>query len=543
MFRRPDRQRSRWRVGITQFLSAQSRARLRHQTQQTLWHIADHLTRAVTAGLSLDDVGALLRGDAPADSEVYDRVRARAFWMHLRPRAYYQSSIKFSHTFGFGFFSVLFALVQLVTGTLLMFFYEPSPARAYTSVVHLVTQVPLGQLLRDLHYLSAQLLLLFVGLHLLRVYFTGAFKQQRRLTWVTGVLLLVLVWLGALIGSRLPLDQTVGWGDPAAVLLYYLLHTGILPGAGLLLLIVHYYRVARVHGISLPASEEESSDARVREQARTPVPYLPTVWAREVMWSALALAVLVVLAAFVVDVPLAPPFDPARVSDQAPWFFLWWRGLVNLPILSPIFIGLRDTTGIDLAQSYDAVFWQGWVMPIVFTLFLLAVPYLDALWDTARQRAPSRLGGHRKLSIALGVFTLGVFIALSYVGTLSSREPAEAFAREFLPDHCGHSLLPLLPPECGEVRRLGYDNLPTGTFELAPPTVPSTDRFENLLAKMYVRMQTYTDLADARGVLLIEEWQANLKKITLRLTWTPRALNDAGRFEKSIYLHRDALYE
>jgi quinol-cytochrome oxidoreductase complex cytochrome b subunit len=547
MFGREERQRSRWRARINTLVhdlqSAEGRAHIAQATFQNLWQVADRATRALTAGLGLDDLGALWQGQPHREANVYARALSRAFWTHLRPRAYFASSIKFTHTFGFGFFSVLFAFLQLITGTLMMFFYEPAPARAYASVVKLVTQVPLGHLLRDLHYLSAQLLVLFVGLHLLRVYFTGAFKQLRRFTWVTGVLLFGLVLFIALIGYRLPMDGRVGWGRADDVLLYYLLHTGILPGAALLLLGVHYYRVSRLHGISLPASEEESPDPVVREKAQARVNYFPDVWSREVLWIALALLVVFTLAAFVVHAPLLPPFDAERARESVPWFWLWWHGLVNAPLVLPILIGLRDAIGIDLAQFYDPMFWQGWMMPILFGILVLAAPYIDAWWDKVRQRPPSRVGGNRKLSIALGLLTLAFFIVFSYMGTLSSLEPADAFAREFLPDSCVPSRLPLFPPDCGEVRRIGYADLPTGTFEFARYAAPSADRFENLLSKMYLRLQTYADLADAQGVLIIEEWQANLKKITLRITWTPRAPDDTGRLEKTIYLHREARYE
>lgn len=547
MFRREQRPRARWRTSIRTFLndlqSAEGRARVADSTFQNLWQIADQTTRALTAGLGLDDLGALWRGESPRDPDVYARALSRAFWTHLRPRAFDASAIKFTHTFGFGFFSVLFAFIQLITGTLMMFFYEPTPARAYPSVVKLVTQVPLGHLLRDVHYLSAQLLVLFVVLHLLRVYFTGAFKHLRRFTWVTGVLLLVLVLLIALIGYRLPMDARVAWGRADDVLLYYLLHTGIFPGAGLLLLGAHYYRVSRVHGISLPASEEESPDPIVRDKARARINYFPTVWAREMLWITFALLVVFTLAAFVVDAPLLPPFDAERVREHIPWFWLWWHGLVNAPFVMPILIGLRDAIGIDLVQFYDPLVWQGWMIPIFFVIFLLAAPYIDAWWDKMRQRPPSRLGANRKLSIALGLLTLTLLVVFSYIGTLSSLEPAAAFAREFLPDDCVPARLPLFPPDCGEVRRSGYDDLPIGTFELARYAAPSADRFENTLFKMHTRLQTYADLADARGVLIIEEWQANLKRITLRVTWTPRAPDNSGRLEKTIYLHREAMYE
>jgi hypothetical protein len=309
-----------------------------------------------------------------------------------------------------------------------------------------------------------------------------------------------------------------------------LLHTGILPGLGLLLVGAHYFRVSRLHGISLPAHEEESPDEAVRERAKERVNYLPDLWARELIWISFALLTTLALAAFVVHAPLAAPADSTRgAMASAPWFLLWWQGLLNDPVVLPILIWMRETLWIDLAQFYNSAIWQGLIVPMLIALLLLGVPYLDALWDKFWGRAPSRRGRNRKLSITLGLLALGLLVLFSYFGAQSFSSPAVAIAQEFLPD------------DSGEVRRIGYADLPTGSYELAKFAAPSADRFENLLSKLQIRVQQ-ADLADAKGLLIVEDWQMNLKKITLRITWTPRAPGESGSFEKAIYLHRDSLY-
>ncbi|MEW5720324.1 MAG: cytochrome b N-terminal domain-containing protein, partial [Chloroflexota bacterium] len=550
MFQREERRRSRagerLPVGIKNLLTAlgdlqtaEGRARVARQTRESAWHAADDTVRAFSAGLGIADVRALLRGDPPVEkATVREQALSRAFWTHFRPRAYQKSATKFSHTLGLGFFSVFFAVVQLITGTLMMIFYEPSPERAYQSTIKLIAEVPFGQLIRDLHYISANLLVLVVFLHLLRVYLTGAFKPPRRLTWVIGVLLLVIVIANAFTGTLLPMDQSAFWGiniaiNPTNVLRVYLLHTGLLPGLGLILVGAHYYRVSRLHGISLPASEEESPDESVREQARTRVNFLPDIWTRELMWSAIALFALLALAAFAIHAPLGSPADPTRAPAVAPWFLLWRQGMLKDSIVLPILLWLRDTLWIDLAQFYNSAAWQGVILLTLFVLLLLSVPYLDTWWDKFWGRTPSRLGRNRKMGIALGLLALLWLVTFTFIGTpnvFSALSPASAISREFLPDDCALAPLPLLPADCGEVRQIGYAGLPVGTYDLAKYAAPSVERFPNLLSKIQIRIQQAdaAGLADARAVLIVEDWQTNLKMITLRITWTPRDANDPG---------------
>ncbi len=565
MFQREERRRSRagkrLPVGIKNLLTAlgdlrtaEGRAHVAQQTRESAWRAADETVRALSAGLGIADVRALVRGDPPVEkTTVREQALSRAFWTHFRPHVYQKSATKFSHTLGLGFFSVFFAVVQLITGTLMMIFYEPSPDRAYSSTIKMIAAVPFGQLIRDVHYISANLLVLVVFLHLLRVYLTGAFKPPRRFTWVIGVLLLVLVIANAFTGSLLPMDQSAFWGinfaiNPTNVLRLYLLHTGLVPGLGLILVAAHYYRVSRLHGISLPASEEESSDESVREHARARVNFLPDIWTRELMWIAIALFVLLAFAAFAIHAPLASPADPTRAPAAAPWFLLWRQGMLKDPIVLPVLLWLRDVLWIDLAQFYDSAAWQGLILPTLFVLLLLSVPYLDSWWDKFWGRSSSRLGRNRKLGIALGVLTLLWLAAFTYIGAanvLSALSPAAAISREFLPDDCALAPLPLLPADCGEVRQIGYAGLPVGIYDLAKYAAPSAERFPNLLSKIQTRIQQAdaAGLADAKGTLIVEDWQTNLKMITLRITWTPRDAGDSGAFEKSIYLHKDSAYE
>ncbi len=109
--------------------------------------------------------------------------------------------------------SVLLCLLalQVVTGVALMLYYAPTPDHAHESVRFITTRLPLGRVVRGLHYFGASFLVVGVGLHLLRVVVFGSFKPPRELTWLTGVALLGLVLASALTGYLLPWDQRAYW--------------------------------------------------------------------------------------------------------------------------------------------------------------------------------------------------------------------------------------------------------------------------------------------------------------------------------------------
>ncbi|GAA2205594.1 hypothetical protein GCM10009850_010520 [Nonomuraea monospora] len=102
----------------------------------------------------------------------------------------------------------LYSFVLLVlTGTFLTLFYKPNPDVAYESVVELSLEVRGGLLVRQLHHWSAMVFVLSIVAHMCRVFFTGAFRRPRELTWMLGVLLFALALFEAFLGFTLTADQ------------------------------------------------------------------------------------------------------------------------------------------------------------------------------------------------------------------------------------------------------------------------------------------------------------------------------------------------
>ena len=113
------------------------------------------------------------------------------------------------HTLGSA--ALFLILVQTLTGFFLAFYYVPSPEHAYDSLTYIQKEIPFGAFVRGLHYWGASLVVVVVFLHLLRVFFMGAYKYPRELSWVIGVVLFLLIMLFGFTGYLLPWDQKAYW--------------------------------------------------------------------------------------------------------------------------------------------------------------------------------------------------------------------------------------------------------------------------------------------------------------------------------------------
>lgn len=111
----------------------------------------------------------------------------------------------------FGGITLFLFMIQVATGILLTLYYRPAPEAAYQSVRHITNDVNLGWLVRGIHHWAANLMVLTVFIHILRVFFTGAYKPPRDLNWVVGTILFFMVMGFAFTGYLLPWDQLSYW--------------------------------------------------------------------------------------------------------------------------------------------------------------------------------------------------------------------------------------------------------------------------------------------------------------------------------------------
>jgi len=198
------------------------------------------------------------------------------FLKHLFPRVVLVKNLRISYTFCLGGLAFTAFLIMLASGMLLLVYYQPTPERAFSSILFLESSVWGGRYLRSLHRITSHALLILIFLHTLRVILTGAYQRPRQLNWVIGFLLLCLVLFEAYTGYLLPFDQLAFWatqtgmelmltlpfgellrsllvpdgiGQPLSLLRFYALHIVILPLTVLLLSFLHFYRVRKNKGV------------------------------------------------------------------------------------------------------------------------------------------------------------------------------------------------------------------------------------------------------------------------------------------------------
>jgi len=107
--------------------------------------------------------------------------------------------------------SLFLAIMQAVTGIFLSIYYIPTPEDAYSSIEYIMNDVAFGWLIRGIHHWGATLMVITVFVHMLRVFFYGAYKYPREVTWITGVVLFLVTMGAGFTGYLLPWNQRAYW--------------------------------------------------------------------------------------------------------------------------------------------------------------------------------------------------------------------------------------------------------------------------------------------------------------------------------------------
>ena len=131
--------------------------------------------------------------------------------LHIHPVKVRERAIRFSYTFYLGTITFSLFIILVVTGVLLMLYYQPAIPNAYQNMKDLQYVVSNGMFLRNMHRWAAHLMVIAVFLHMLRVFYKGAYRRPREFNWVIGVFLFLLTLLLSYTGYLLPYDQLSYW--------------------------------------------------------------------------------------------------------------------------------------------------------------------------------------------------------------------------------------------------------------------------------------------------------------------------------------------
>ncbi len=223
---------------------------------------------------------SLIRQPYPTTSRTRALAVMNNVFLHLHPVRVKRHAVRYTYTFCLGGVSFFLFLVLTVTGLYLMFFYIPSVDRAYQDILAIENSVAFGSLIRNMHRWGAHLMVLTVFLHMMRVFYHGAYKPPREWNWAVGVFLLFCtIWL-SFTGYLLPWDQIAFWAvtvgtqmaayaplvpaESNLILLgsievgqetlirFYVFHVIAFPLITAIFMVIHFWRIRKDGGISGP---------------------------------------------------------------------------------------------------------------------------------------------------------------------------------------------------------------------------------------------------------------------------------------------------
>ena len=332
-------------------------------------------------------------------------------------------------------------LVLVLSGLFLTFFFQPSqvpviydgvygPLKgaemsiAYKSALDISFEVRGGLLMRELHHWAALLFVAAAGLHMMRVFFTGAFRKPREINWVVGFMLFVLSMAGGFTGYSLPDDLLSGNGlriidgmikgvpvigayvssmlfggefpGTHIVARLYGLHILLIPALILVFIAIHLFMVV-IH------KHAHFSGPGKRDDNVVGYPLMPVYVGKAGGFFFLVFGVLMLVAATVSINPiwLYGSYDPSPVSagTQPDWYIGWADGALRLA-----------PTHLEVVTGPYTWAWNI-LLPILVLLVFMALvatyPFFEA-WVTGDKREHHVLDRPRNAPVRTGLGAAGM---------------------------------------------------------------------------------------------------------------------------------------
>jgi len=332
-----------------------------------------------------------------------------------------------SYWYAFGSATIFAMILQIVTGIFLTFYYAPSTSSAWESTNYIYKNVPFGSFVISLHFWGATAMIALLFMHMLQVLLWGAYKAPRELSWVVGVLLMVITLVLGLTGYLLPWDMNAYFASQVAINIaasvpivgnatqqfltggpgigtltinrFFGLHVWLMPAA-LIALVAAHLTIFRHNGSAGPPVDH---DLKKLPQGR----FWPNQMFMDAIASFAVFAIIVALAIFS-PAPLDAKADPTQKFIAYPaWYFLALYGL------------LRIAGNLPAAITPIANLLATVVIPGGLVTLLIVLPFID--------RNPSRQLSRRPWILGLTALSLVFAIGLSIYSQLAiQQEQADA---------------------------------------------------------------------------------------------------------------------
>lgn len=317
-----------------------------------------------------------------------------------------------------GALTVVAFVIQGITGIMMMLYYVPSPAQAYSSTLFIFQDVSYGRFLETVHLYTAYAMIMLAFMHMMRGYFVSVYKKPREAMWIVGMIMgfvtlgfgftgYLLPWtvvsksatdvgVGMISALPQPLSSFLTFltegnsGNSGVLLRFYDLHVVVLPAVLLLLLVMKMYML-EAHGISGPARGIEN----LPEQKKKLIPIFPDITFYLVELAAFFGAVMLLISALF-PVSLPPEYTPqlaAQYTAQPDWYFLWIYQILKMQVF--------ETAGLPVALA---------VVTLIFIVLVL-IPFID--------RGETTSIGRRMKYVTLGSIFVAEVIVLSVWGKLT----------------------------------------------------------------------------------------------------------------------------
>jgi quinol-cytochrome oxidoreductase complex cytochrome b subunit len=279
---------------------------------------------------------------------------------------------------------------QIATGLLLCVYYQPTIDHAWESVKHITFNVPYGWWVRSLHAWGANLMIAGVALHLMRVFFTGAYRKPRELNWVIGATLFILTLVLGFTGYSLVYEQLSYWGATVATNIteavpilgplmaqvlrggssigeatmsrFFILHAAILPSL-LLLLVFAHIGLVRLHGVT-PFPVKGEPEPRYYQ-------FFPDHFQKEII---VGLSLITFVTCLTIMFPIGlgqhadPLTTPAHIKPE--WYFYFTFRWLKMSSLMAGVLGTGAAAGLMVGWPFvDAQIrkrWPGSEISMVF---------------------------------------------------------------------------------------------------------------------------------------------------------------------------------